>query len=86
MKSQTTSRSFFLHSKSAFESKLPTLPEISVSDMRNTLTRASLGQGGPQRGFTMKSQTASQSFFLHSKSAFESKLPTLPEMQKASQK
>jgi hypothetical protein len=51
MKSQTTSRSFFLHSKSAFESKLPTLPEISVSDMRNTLTRASLGQGGPQRVF-----------------------------------
>jgi hypothetical protein len=29
-KSQTASRSLFLHSKSAFESKLPTLPEISV--------------------------------------------------------
>jgi hypothetical protein len=35
-------------------------------------------------GFTMKSQTASRSLFLHSKSAFESKLPTLLEMQKAS--
>jgi len=33
----------------------------------------------------MKSQTASRSLFLHSKSAFESKLPTLLEMQKASQ-
>jgi len=36
--------------------------------------------------FTKKSQTASRSLFLHSKSAFESKLPTLPEMQKTSQK